>query len=341
MSVKRITAAVLAALTVLSGCGGAGGGVLSEYAPAEEARLIVYTSHKEWVYGPIVKEFEERTGVWVEVVTGGTEELLESIETHRDDPVCDVMFGGGVESLLSHADCFEPYTPAQADLIRPGLRQAGDVCTPFSSLPIVIIYNTRLVSPEQLTGWTDLLQPRWRGQIAFADPAVSGSSYTALVTMLTALGGDESANMRRFYDNLSGTVLSDSGDVSERVADGTMALGVTLEETALRRIAGGDRIGIVYPREGTSILPDGSALIAGAPHRDNAAAFLEFVQSTDVQKRVVSAFARRSVRLDVTDREDLVSEAGLTVVDYDVSRASANKESYLLQWAALGEEGEP
>lgn len=36
---------------------------------------MVYTSHKEEVYWPIIKEFEERTGIWVEVVSGGTNEL--------------------------------------------------------------------------------------------------------------------------------------------------------------------------------------------------------------------------------------------------------------------------
>mgnify|MGYP000084379279 CR=1 FL=1 len=47
-----------------------------QYAPKEEDRLVVYTSHKEEVYWPIIKEFEERTGIWVEVVSGGTNELL-------------------------------------------------------------------------------------------------------------------------------------------------------------------------------------------------------------------------------------------------------------------------
>ena len=37
-----------------------------------EKRLTVYTSHKQEVYAPIIKEFEERTGIWVEVVPGGT-----------------------------------------------------------------------------------------------------------------------------------------------------------------------------------------------------------------------------------------------------------------------------
>ncbi len=55
---------------------------------SEEKRLTVYTSHKQEVYAPIIKEFEERTGIWVEVVPGGTTELLERIrEEGKRDPV--------------------------------------------------------------------------------------------------------------------------------------------------------------------------------------------------------------------------------------------------------------
>ena len=332
----RCICVLLAFCLLLAGCG-ARTHDLRAYAPAPQERLTVCTSHKEAVYGPIIAEFQERPGIWVEVVTGGTEELLERISGQRDTPLYDVMFGGGVESLRSYADCFEPWAGTDTDKLRPGLRQPDDLCTPFSALPIVLIYNTRLVQPGELSGWADLLNERWKGRIAFADPAVSGSSYTAVMTMLTALGGDENELLQRFYANLDGTVLPDSGAVPEEVAAGTLAVGVTLEETAVKRVAQGDNLGIVYPVEGTSILPDGTALIAGAPHRDNAIAFLEFVQSADVQELVVSDFSRRSVRADVADRTELPPADTLTVVDYDVDAASAGKADFLRRWAALRE----
>lgn len=336
---RRWTALLCALFLLLPGCGAGGDPDLADLAPAESGRLTIYTSHKEAVYGPIVKEFEERTGIWVEVVTGGTGELLERIAGETASPKCDVMFGGGVESLLSYGSLFEPYTGAGAGLLKPGLRQEEDLWTPFSSLPVVLIYNTRLVSPGEVTGWADLLDETWKGKIAFADPAVSGSSYTAAITMLTALPGDDWELLERFAENLDGQVLSDSGDVVTAVAAGDRSLGVTLEETALKRQAQGDNIAIAYPVEGTSALPDGTALIDGAPHPENARAFLEFVQSEDVQALVVSDFFRRSVRLDVADREDLPRMDEVGILDYDVAWASAVKEDFLRRWAVLNGEG--
>ena len=186
---RRCLILALTAL-LLTGCAGSPGQSASALAPAESDRVVIYTSHKEEVYGPIVKEFEARTGIWAEVVTGGTNELLARIAGEADAPVCDVIFGGGVESLTAYERYFQPYACAEADLIRPGLRPADDLWTPFSSLPVVLIYNTKLVSPGELTGWESLLSGRWSGSIALADPTVSGSSYTAAATMLCALPGD-------------------------------------------------------------------------------------------------------------------------------------------------------
>ena len=330
---KRLLCLALMVLLLLSGC--AQGTDVSAFAPGEEERLVIYTSHKEEVYGPIIKEFQQRTGIWVEVVTGGSGELLERIamEAEGGQPACDLMFGGGVESLAAYEDCFEPCTPEGVENLRGvGLSEEG-LWTPFSSLPLVLIYNTRLVSEGELTGWADLLDPRWKGRIAFADPTVSGSSYTAALTLFSCIEGDAWDILAALVDNLDGGALPDSGDVVESVRSGSRYIGVTLEETALKQRS--PELGIVYPAEGTSAVPDGCALIKGAKHAENARAFLDFVLGRDVQELLVSDLHRRSVRTDVHAPEDLPSEAELGIIDYDVHWAGALKEEFIRRWTEL------
>lgn len=330
---KRLLCLALMVLLLLSGC--AQGTDVSAFAPGEEERLVIYTSHKEEVYGPIIKEFQQRTGIWVEVVTGGSGELLERIamEAEGGQPACDLMFGGGVESLAAYEDCFEPCTPEGVENLRGvGLSEEG-LWTPFSSLPLVLIYNTRLVSEGELTGWADLLDPRWKGRIAFADPTVSGSSYTAALTLFSCIEGDDWDILAALVYNLDGGALPDSGDVVESVRSGSRYIGVTLEETALKQRS--PELGIVYPAEGTSAVPDGCALIKGAKHAENARAFLDFVLGRDVQELLVSDLHRRSVRTDVHAPEDLPSEAELGIIDYDVHWAGALKEEFIRRWTEL------
>lgn len=323
---------LLLALLLALLCGCAASEPLPDYAPEESQRLILYTSHKKEVWQPIVKEFEARTGVWVTVVEGGSNELLEQLAAKTDAPQVDVMFGGGVESLESYQDLFVPYTCADADAILPQYRAKDDIWTPFSSLPLVFVYNPKLVGAEEITGWDDLLRPELAGKIAFADPSVSGSSYTALVTMLCALPGETDEILQAFAENLDGKQLQSSGAVLTAVAGGQAVVGVTLEETASRSIAAGDELVMVYPADGTSCVPDGCAILKGAPHEENAKLFVDFTVSLSVQKLLQERFCRRSVRGDLESTGTLPALSQIPQVDYDVGWASRSREALLMSW---------
>lgn len=312
---------LLAAVLLLSGCA-MGGENCAALAPDEGERLIIYTSHKEYVYAPIIREFERRTGIWTELRAGGTNELLEEIAAGGTD--CDLMFGGGVDSLSAYADCFTKYlSPAMAQVDE---KFSGDgTWTPFSSLPLVLIYNTQLVRINPPTGWKSLLDREWRGRIAFADPTVSGSSYTALCTMTQALGGDEQI-ICRFAENLAGRQAEGSGLVIGQVAEGSCYIGVTLEETALRAVSEGYDIALVYPEEGTSALPDGAAIVKGCMHEQNARLFIDFLLSEDVQERLPDKFSRRSVLSGAQNEREI------ELLDYDLDWASSAQTELLKSW---------
>ncbi|MEG0754020.1 MAG: extracellular solute-binding protein, partial [Angelakisella sp.] len=173
--------ALFAALLTTAGCG------VSSSTPSSDTipQLTVYTSHKKEVYGPVIKEFQERTGIWVQVEEAGTNELLARIS--GEPAACDIMFGGGVESLEAYSDCFLPYQTTEADAIDRAFRSKENVWTPFSALPLVFLYNTKLLTAETAPkGWRELLQPQWSGKVAYANPNISGSCYTALATAIQA-----------------------------------------------------------------------------------------------------------------------------------------------------------
>ena len=58
-----------------------------------------------------------------------------------------------------------------------------------------------------------------------------------------------------------------------------------------------------------------------------------------MQNQVVSSFSRRSVRIDVADREGLLPADRIPLVEYDIEEASSVKEEFLRRWEALGKEG--
>ena len=327
-----------ALLLFLSACG-AGQPAASPFAPAEEERLVVYTSHEEAVYGPIIKEFEDRTGIWVQVETGGTGALLDRIAAEAASPACDLLFGGGADTLQSLPELFEPYVSPLAGEVLPDFRCPDGTWTAFSSLPVVLIYNPMLIRSNPPDSWRSLLDPAWRGKIAFASPAVSGSSYTALAALLQVLPGEDGELLAAFARNLDGQILESSSQVTGAVADGTCYIGAVPEDAALQAMADGRDVALLFPKEGTCVLPDGMAVVRNCRHGDNARRFIDFALSEDVQRYLMESCSRRSVRGDLKREEEGFFD--FDAFDYDTAWAGEQREALLAQWRALwgGEEG--
>lgn len=297
--------------------------------------LVVYTSHKEEVYGPIIDEFQARTGIWVKIVAGGTNELLEMIANESENVSADIVFGGGIDSLDSYSQYFQSYIYSEDDKLIQSYKSNENKWTVFSELPIVFVYNNKLVyEPEVPKGWNELLEDRWKGKIAFADPNKSGSSYTILNTFVQLVGNKDLNYLIDFYNILNGKILDGSGDVLNEVSSGTKLIGITLEETALKKIASGGDINIVYPIEGTSSVPDGAAIILNSPNQENAKLFMEFILSKDVQRRIVNEDFRRSVRNDISINSSWIKEE-IKLMDFDLKWAIKNRNQILNIWNEL------
>ena len=310
-------------------------------APAEDKRLLIYTSHKEELWKPIVKEFEERTGIWVEVVSGGTNLLLEEIAEKKGEVDADLFFGGGVESLNAFSDYFIPYEAKGIEEVDPQFRSASDVWTPFSALPVVLIYNEKLLSPEELSSWEDVLNPKFKGKIAMANPAHSASAFTGLLSFAEAVQEDTDSTediagdkeiLPRIAKQLDGKEYADSGEVPEAVADGSELVGITLEETALKYMAKGKNIGIIYPKEGTTVVPDAGAILKGAKHLENAQKFLDFSISKDCQDILQKRFHRRAVLKSMAG-EGEPSLLEIKKLSYDIPKISAERNRVLTDWS--------
>jgi iron(III) transport system substrate-binding protein len=182
--------------------------------------------------------------------------------------------------------------------------------------------------------WAALADPMYDEMISSARAEASGSAYIQLATVLQAF--DDEATGWGVYEGMLGNfVLSDSsGAVPRFVNDGELAIGVTLEDAALRYVEGGGPVQIVYPAEGTAIAPDAMALVAGAPNGDNARAFLDFMLSAEAQT-VVAEQGRRPVRSDIASNPALIPLGDVNSVGYDGQWAADNRARLVEQWQEL------
>lgn len=335
MNQKKLAGLIVAATFTLSACSHASLQTSSEFMPSKQQLLVIYTSHNEKVYGPIIREFENRTGIWVEIKTGGSLELLDEIAAGNTD--CDLLFGGSADITSAYQECFMPYESPLAGELMEEFRMEGDFCTPFSSLPVVMIYNPKLVHSNIPDSWEDLFDPKWKGKIAYTDPTLSGSGYVALSTMVQALDADPEVVIPALYRNLDGRVLNDSKLVVDAVSEGNFHIGIALEEAALKAVDSGANLVIIYPKEGTSAVPDGTAIAAGCAHEENAKQFIDFLLGTDVQNYLQNRLYRRSVRKDIQNSR--TTSSPFELIDYNFRWAADNRETIRSIWSFLTGEG--
>lgn len=307
--------------------------ISEKYSASNDNQLIVYTSHKEEVYLPIIREFEARTGIWVEIHAGGTAQMLSQVRQASENGQCDIMFGGGIESYEAQSDLFMPYESSESKSLDSAYVSNDNIYTPFTELPIVFIYNNKLVSKDAAPkSFRELFDLRWKGKIAFADPNSSGTSYTIVSTMEQIFNEKIDTLVPRLYEQLGGEVLSSSGNVIPKVSDGTYLVGITLEETAKKYMETSDDISMIYPEDGTSAVPDGCAMVKNAPHSYNAGKFIDFVVSSDVQEYAVNNYHRRSVREDIV----LPNEYGdIKIIYFDIRKSAGEEADFFTLWNSL------
>ena len=334
-SIKKLICITAALMMTVAGCGNnarkASVSYISEkYAIPSDDQLIVYTSHKEEVYLPIIQEFEAVTGICVTIKAGGTTEMFEALKSASAKGECDVMFGGGLESFEAAKDLFMPYATTEKSCLEPEFLSDGDYWTPFTELPLVFVYNCKLVSEEDApSGWTDLFSDRWKGKVAFADPHNSGTSYTIISTYMQLMHKDAEEAVEDIAALLDGKLLSSSGQIVQNVSDGISLVGITLEETAKKKISEGYDIAMVYPAEGTSAVPDGCGMVKNAPHSYNAGRFIDFIVDHATQEYAVEEFKRRPVRTDMTLPEEF---GQIGRMDFDIRESAKNESRVFEAW---------
>ena len=295
---------------------------------------IYYSNSTDWA-DPIIQEFEDETGIKCSLVQDGTSSLFARLKAEAANPQADVIWGGVIDTYRANEDLLQQYTTKEVDSLKDEAKDDNGYYTGFDMGPMVLVYNTDLVSEDEApTGWSDLLDEKYKGQIACADPTSSSSSFACMMAIMQAFGTDDGKGydfIKQLVQNLDGKVLDSSSAVYKGVADGEYMIGLTYEEAALRYIDSGAAIQVVYPKEGTSASPSGIGIVKDCPNPSSAQQFLDYLVSKDVQSKLGGLF-RRTVRTDVTDPDTFKPYNEIKFVNGDINWTSSHTEEFNDKW---------
>lgn len=327
MSIKRgslFSLALLILALLLVACGGA--------QESTELNLLC-VPQEEWCEG-MKQEFEAEFGITVNYVRMSTGEALARLEAERDNPQFDIMWGGPVDTYISGVQkgLFQQYeSPNADDLLNQELyRDADNYWTGIYVGSLGFATNTDWLAAnpgvEAPTSWDDLLRPEFEGQIMVAHPSTSGTSYTAMATVLQMRGEEAGWD---YLEKYAGQVLqfTKSGSAPAKfVGAGEAAVGIVFSHDIVKQIEAGLPLILTFPEEGTGYEIGAQAIVEGAKHLDAAQKWYDWALTPEAQALgpVYKAYQAPTVPGVELAYPELLE---VNLINYDFQWAGDNKEA--------------
>ncbi|HEX7254993.1 MAG TPA: iron ABC transporter substrate-binding protein [Gaiellaceae bacterium] len=274
---------VLGALVAaLAGCGGDSG--------SSDGTLTIYSGREEELVGPLFEQFEQASGVNVEVRYGDSAELAATIAEEGDNSPADVFFAQDPGSLgaLEGEELLAELPDEILDRVPERFRDPDGHWVGTSGRVRVLAYNTEELSEGEVPDSVlDLTDPRWKGKIGFPP---TNASFQAFVTAMRLSMGDEQTKewLEGFADNDPKTYEKNT-PVVEAVAAGEIELGLVnhyylylvKEEQPDAPVANHFLNG---DDPGALVSVAGAAVIEATDDEDRAREFVEYLLSEEGQR---------------------------------------------------------
>ena len=254
-----------------------------------EGTVVVYVEAPRRIAGPVLKTFEEQTGIRVSATYRENlgDQFLPTLKLQSERGAVDLFWG---ESPLSaydmvDADLAVPFRPAGARPVPGQYRDPEFRWIGFAVNPRVIIYNSNRMKPEEAPAQTtDLTRPPFAGKGAVTRIASGPAAFHAAA--LFTLWGQEKG--RKFFEALradGGTrIVQDDRDVRRLVAAGGAAWGLIGLDQAICAKREAEPVNILFPDRlgsGAIVPPHVAMLLRGAPHPAQAKGLFGYLFATE------------------------------------------------------------
>ncbi len=295
-----------------------------------QGKVTIYTAAPQDLLDNVIPAFEKSANVKVELIKGGSGDLINRLKAEKGRQAADVLFSVSTEVIEANSALFSKFTPDNVKYLS-SVFKVNDAAVPFTAVANSFGVNTKQLTPAQYPKtWVDLGNPMYKGKISPGRPDKSGSAFIQLALILQIYGEEKGWDV--YSKILDNTVLSNSsGAVSKFVNDGEALIGLSNEDTLLKFKAGGGPVEILYPTDGTSALADSMALTATPANAEGGKAFINFMLSREAQE-ILDGVGRRTVRSDVVSKNPLTPLNKINVYKYNDDWAGANRARILAKF---------
>ncbi len=271
-------------------------------AGAMENKLVVVTSYPPDTTNTVKAAFEKKhPGVKVEMLrkktTAGIKYLQETAGNNRSDmfwaSAPDAFEVLKADGLLQKYEVKVKGIPEKVGAFP--INDPEGYYKGFAASGYGIMWNTRYLKAKKLPvpkSWADLAKPVYHGHVGMSAPSRSGTTHLTVETLLQGKGWEEGwATWKAIAGNFK-TVTERSFGVPDGVNSGQFGLGIVIDFFGLSSEASGFPVKFLYPPV-TTLVPANIAIVSKAPHPKAAAAFIEFLLSSEGQEVLLDPKIRR------------------------------------------------
>lgn len=265
---------------------------------AGAAEVNVYSARKDHLIKPLLDRFTQETGITVNLLSAGEDQLTERMKAEGANSPADVLITTDVGRLHK----------ARVDgLLQPAVSPVLDKNVPakfrdpqgfwygLSARARVIFYAKDRVKPAELSTYEDLADPKWKGRICVRS---SSSVYNqSLLAGVIAVHGLDKAEKwaKGVADNMARKPQGGDRDQISAVAAGQCDIAIAntyyfaqMQKSAKpEEKAAAEKVALFWPNQqgrGAHINISGAGIAASAKHKAEAVKLLEFLSGAEAQR---------------------------------------------------------
>jgi len=284
-------------LTTRLGAGALGLAIAGGAATAAAQEVNVYSARHYDTDNALYERFTEETGIAVNVIEGGSDELIERIRAEGVNSPADVLITVDAGRLwrAEEAGVFQPVSSERLDdRVPEHLRHPDGLWYGLTKRARVIYYNREDGAPEGVETYEDLAT--FDGTVCIRS---SSNIYnqSLLASMIAAHGAEAAEDWAAgVVDNFARPPAGNdraqirgvaAGECTVAVAN-TYYIGHMLSEGADPADAeAAPLVDFLFPNQdgrGTHVNISGAGVVADAPNRESAIRFLEFLTGDEAQQ---------------------------------------------------------
>ena len=281
---------------------------------SDDNQVTVYSARIESLVKPLLDEFENETGITVNLLTGSGDGLLSRLQQEGRNSPADVFItvDAGRLQRAKDADLFKAVE--SEDLIRNILAHLRDTDNEWFGLSLrarPIFYAHDRVDPEDLSDYLSLADSQWRGRICVRS---SDNVYNqSLVAGMIAHHGEEVTEewVRGLVANFARSPVGGDRDQLHAVANGQCDIAIANTYYFGGMTASDDsnnqesvaQLSIHWPaqgegEQGVHVNVSGIGLLRHAQNEENAIRLMEFLAGAEAQGSYAQRNQEYPVRID-------------------------------------------